>query len=78
MSPQFDRLRQEAASLDEVERAQLALDLLESLEPQGDPDTVERLWNEEAERRVAQFDRGEMPTVSAEELHAADDLQRRN
>jgi len=59
--------------LDEKERAQLALDLLESLDP---PDSrltaaeIEATWNAEALRRIELFDRGEMATISAEDLHA--------
>ena len=75
MSPALDRLRTEVALLDESERAQLALDLLESLDP-VDPDQplssaeIEAQWNAEALRRLELFDRGEMATISAEDLHA--------
>ena len=79
MSPQFDRLKQEAASLDESERAKLALHLIESLDADssGTADEVEAQWNAEAMRRVELFDRGEMATISAEEVHAADTRHRR-
>jgi len=72
MSPALDRLRTEVALLDESERAQLALELLQSLD--GDSpeslEEVEAAWNEEAAHRVAQFDRGEMATMSAEDVHS--------
>lgn len=56
--------------LDEHERAQLAMELLRSLD--GDPaeDDVEAAWNAEARRRVDLMDRGEMATMSAEDVHA--------
>jgi hypothetical protein len=70
MSPNFDRLRQEATSLDEAERASLALELLESLEPDQSTADVEAQWNAEALRRVELLDRGEMATISADDLHS--------
>ena len=70
MSPALDRLKQEAASLDKSERAELALELLESLEPEESAADVEAAWNAEAARRIELLDRGLMPTMSAEDLHA--------
>ncbi len=70
MSPHFDRLSQEATSLDEAERAKLALDLLKSLESEQAVPDAEAQWNAEALRRVALLDRGEMATISADDLHS--------
>jgi hypothetical protein len=70
MSSVFNRLRNEAASLDTSQRAQLALDLLESLDTSARRDFVEPEWNEEAARRLARFDRGDAITIAAADLHA--------
>ena len=53
--------------LDERERAQLAMELIQSL----DDETVEDDFEvAEARRCVELLDRGEMATISAEDLHA--------
>jgi hypothetical protein len=70
MSSVFHRLRNEAASLDASQRAQLALDLLESLDTSTRRDSVGPEWNEEAAGRLAMFDRGGATTIAAEDLHA--------
>ena len=73
MSPALDRLRTEVALLDESERAQLAMELLESLDPLNSRLTaaeIEAEWNAEARRRLERLDRGEMATMSAEDVHA--------
>jgi putative addiction module component (TIGR02574 family) len=41
--------------------------LLTSLNPPRDPE-IDRLWAEEAERRIAQIDSGEAKLVSREEV----------
>jgi putative addiction module component (TIGR02574 family) len=43
--------------------------LLESLSSPVDPE-IERLWAEEAERRIEQFDRGEVEAIPAEKVFA--------
>ena len=55
-----------------TERARLAQELIESLDPEPttDADEVEAQWIAEALRRVELMDRGEMATMSAEDLHA--------
>ena len=70
MSPALDRLRTEVALLDESERAQLAQELLESLDGEWAPDDIEAASIAEALRRVELIDRGEMATMSAEDVHA--------
>ena len=70
MSPALDRLRTEVALLDEHERAQLAMELIRSLDGEPAEDDVEAAWNAEALRRLELLDRGEMATMSAEDVHA--------
>ena len=73
MSPALDRLRTEIALLDEKERAQLAMELIESLDgphPRLTAAEIEAAWNAEVLRRVDLLDRGEMATMSAEDVHA--------
>jgi hypothetical protein len=50
-------LEEQAAQLPHRERARLALRLIESLEPGHDED-VDRLWLNEAERRLREYDDG--------------------
>lgn len=70
MSPALDRLRTEVALLDVHERARLAHELLQSLDDQPTSDEVEAESIAEALRCVELLDRGEMATISAEDLHA--------
>ena len=70
MSPAFDRLRTEAAQLDVTERARLAQELIESLDSEPATNNLEAQWIAEALRRVELMDRGEMATMSAEDVHA--------
>jgi hypothetical protein len=70
MSPALDRLRTEAALLDVNERARLAQELIESLDSEPATDDVEAQWIAEAQRRVELMDRGEMATMSAQDVHA--------
>ncbi len=51
------------------QRAQLASFLLATLEPTDGGD-IEAVWVQEAERRLAAFEAGEMEVVSAEEVFA--------
>lgn len=44
-------------------RADLAAELLASLEPADDPETVRREWAEELERRARRFLSGESPGI---------------
>ena len=69
MSDTLKELEKKAKALTAEERAQLAEVLLESLH-----DTplleIESAWDREIEERVAAYDRGEVQTVSAEEVFA--------
>lgn len=61
-------------ALSPVQRAQLADELLGSLEDFEDEpeprDEVEAAWAEEIRRRVEAYDRGELETISLEEFQA--------
>ena len=71
MTTPFDRLRREARALDADQRAQLALDLLESLDAPEVHGEVDKAWNLEARERLARYDAGEKATISAADLHAS-------
>ena len=63
-----DRFR-EVFDLSPESRATLAGLLLESLEPPPDQD-VEQSWLQEAERRWAEIERGDVETIPWEEVRA--------
>lgn len=67
MSRDLLDLEQKASQLSDDERAQLALFLLESLEPTEDGE-VEEAWRIEAESRLSEIERGEAGLVPAEEV----------
>lgn len=69
MSALLAELEQRACTLPPDERARLAEILLESLRDTSLAD-VESEWAREIESRVAAYDRGELETVSAEEVFA--------
>lgn len=62
-----DTLEKEALRLPAEERARLARQLLSSLD-ELPPEDLDRLWLEEAQRRSAEIDAGEVTLVSAEEV----------
>lgn len=70
MSTLFDELSKKARSLTLEERAQLAQELIESLERDADPD-VKAAWESEIAGRIAKYERGEATFVPAEEVFAA-------
>ncbi len=63
----MERLRSEALMLSMPERAELAHDLLESLDAPAD-EGVESAWDEEIIRRIAQIDAGQATLLSREQL----------
>ena len=65
----IDELKREAMSLDATERANLARELLVSLDDLSE-DEVERLWLEEAERRRLDSEAGKTTLVPADEVFA--------
>jgi putative addiction module component (TIGR02574 family) len=80
MSAQTDALRSEVLSLPEVDRAQLAVEHLDSLDDrpvETDPAELERLWADETARRASQIDSGEVTTDSWDDVLAKVDRARR-
>jgi len=60
-------IEREARKLPAEDRARLARDLLDSLDELPPPE-LDHLWLEEASRRAAQIDAGEVELLSAEEV----------
>ena len=60
-----------ARQLEPYERADLAVILKESLPP-PDPE-IERLWADEAQRRLAAFAAGRTPSYSMQEVFSKDE-----
>jgi putative addiction module component (TIGR02574 family) len=69
MSDALKELEQRAKSLSAEERAKLAEVLLESLEGESLAE-IEAAWDREIEERAAAYDRGELQTISAEDVFA--------
>ena len=63
----MERLRSEALTLSMPERAELAHDLLESLDAPAD-EGVEQAWDKEIIRRIAQIDAGQAKLLSRDQL----------
>jgi putative addiction module component (TIGR02574 family) len=68
MSASLKQIEEQARALSTEERAKLAESMLESLH--APVSEVEAAWVEEIERRVAAFDRGEIPSYPAEDVFA--------
>jgi putative addiction module component (TIGR02574 family) len=70
MTAMADRLLQEALSLSERERAEVAARLIESLDAVGEDKTaeVEAAWAAEIERRCAALDTGTTGTTAWEDV----------
>jgi len=66
MSASFDKVKKDAGALNTRERAKLARELIDGLDPVVD-ERVEALWIEEAERRYAAYRAGTMEAASGEE-----------
>ena len=69
MSETLKELERQARSLTAEERAQLAELLLESLR-EAPVAEIEAAWDRQIEERVAAYDRGELKTLSAEDVFA--------
>lgn len=67
MSTLFEQLEKQARMLTPQEKASLARILIEELDTSSDTD-VERLWIEESQRRYEAYLRGELQSVSGEEV----------
>ena len=70
MSSLLDELSKKAQSLTVEERAQLAQQLLESVERDSVPE-VQAAWESEIASRVARYERGEATLIPAEDVFAA-------
>ena len=68
MSASLKKIEEQAKALSAEERAKLAEAMLESLHTPVSE--IEAAWAEEIERRVAAFDRGEIPAHAAEDVFA--------
>jgi len=64
----LEEVLRKALALDIQDRARLAERLLASLDELSE-DEAERLWAEEAERRLKEYRAGRAKAVSAEEVH---------
>lgn len=69
MQQKHDKVIEEALSLPANLRLSLIEKLLESLNQTIDPE-IDRLWAEEAERRVLQVEEGKAQLISGEEVFA--------
>lgn len=69
MGDVLKELEKQAKALTAEERARLAEVLLESLQDAPIAE-IEAAWDREIEQRVAAYDRGELQTISAEEVFA--------
>lgn len=69
MTDALKELEKQAKSLTPEERAQLAEILLESLQDAPLAE-IEAAWDREIEARAAAYDRGELQTISAEDVFA--------
>jgi len=69
MSDVLKELEQQAKALTPEERARLAEVLLESIQDAPIAD-IKDAWDREIEQRVAAYDRGELQTISAEDVFA--------
>ena len=67
MNPNIEKLAKETMALDIEDRALLAGKLLLSLD-EPSPSEVERLWLDEAERRLEDFRDGRVQGIPADEV----------
>ncbi len=80
MTAQTDALRSEVLALPEAARAQLAVELLDSLDDrpvETDQAELDRLWADETARRASQIDSGEVTTDSWDDVLAKVEQARR-
>lgn len=69
MSALLDKLSKKCQALTAEERAQLAQELLESVEREVAPE-VQAAWDAEITERIAKYERGEARLIPAEEVFA--------
>ena len=70
MSALLDELSKKAKELALEERAQLAQELMESVDQESDPE-VEAAWETEIASRIAKYERGEAKLIPASEVFEA-------
>ena len=70
MSALLDELSKKANELALEERAQLAQQLMESVDQESDPE-VEAAWETEIASRIARYERGEAKLIPASEVFEA-------
>ena len=70
MSALLDELSKRAKELAVEERAQLAQELLESVDQEADPE-VQAAWDNEIASRIAKYERGEAKLIPAAEVFEA-------
>jgi putative addiction module component (TIGR02574 family) len=70
MSALLDELSKKAKELALEERAQLAQELMESVDQESDPE-VEAAWQTEIASRIAKYERGEAKLFPASEVFEA-------
>ena len=70
MSALLDELSRKAKELALEERAQLAQELMESVDQESDPE-VEAAWETEIASRIAKYERGEAKLIPASEVFEA-------
>ena len=62
-----ERLKTQALQLSPIQRAELIENLLSGFDP-TDRDEIDAVWAEEAERRHEAYEKGNVPTISADEV----------
>jgi putative addiction module component (TIGR02574 family) len=67
MSTNLDRVRSEALQLSEIERAELARDLVRSLDAPEDADT-DKAWEREISQRLSAIDAGTAALIDRDEF----------
>ena len=67
MSTLFEQIEKQARMLTPQEKASLARILIDELDPSSDTD-VEQLWIEESQRRYEAYLKGELESLSGEEV----------
>lgn len=80
MTAKADALRSEVLALPEDTRAQLVIELLDSLDDrpiEADQAQLDRIWSDETARRASQIDLGEATTDSWDDVLAKVEQARR-
>ena len=67
MPTTIDKVSDDALSLSLIDRIVLVEKLLQSLNPPDQPE-IERLWEKEVERRVAEIENGETELIPGEQV----------